>query len=194
MVMIINKMKCIYCNSNNIEGARFCRNCGKELSEGNVMDTFPSYDFVPASVLKWPVSLIWKLLFYLSMLLIIISILFELNMIEPYQWRPEHYLPWMLLWGIILCISVFILAYSYKKITVPNYTQLADYIQRISTNSPRYLFFCKNGKMGFLDIKRCQVQIPAIYDVLEWKTSQSIIVAQKDNQTSYIDIYGKELE
>lgn len=187
-------MKCIYCNSINIEGSRFCRNCGKELSEGNIMDAFPNYDFVPVSVLKWPVSFAWKLLFYLSMFLIIISILFELNMIEPYQWRPEHYLPFMLLWGGILCISIFMLAYSYKKKTPPHFAQLADYIQRISSNSPRYLFFCKNGKMGVLDIKRCEVQIPARYDVLKWKTSQSIIIAKRDNQTSYLDIYGKELK
>ena len=194
MAITINKMKCIYCNSINIEGARFCRNCGKELSEGTILDTFPNYDFVPVSVFKWPINTIWKILFYLSILLAIISVLFEINMIEPYQYRPEHYFPFIVLWGIIFFISCYIIIYSYKKKTPPNYALLADYIQRISGSSPRYQFFCKNGKMGVIDIKRCQVQIPAKYDVLKWKTSQSIIIAIKNNQTLYIDIHGNELK
>lgn len=185
---------CKYCGIENHDNAKFCRNCGKELLEVNILDVFPSYDFVPVSVYKWPINPLWKILYYFFILLAIISVLFEINMIEPYQYSPEHYFSFIVLWGIIFFISFYIIIYSYKKKTPPNYAKFADYIQRISGNSPRYQFFCKNGKMGVIDIKRCQVQIPAKYDVLKWKTSQSIIIAIKDNQTSYIDIHGNELK
>lgn len=51
-------MKCHKCNTDNLDGAKFCRNCGSEISGGsvfttNVMDRFPKYNFVPTNLIEW---------------------------------------------------------------------------------------------------------------------------------------------
>lgn len=187
-------MECIYCNSYNIEGALFCRNCGKELSGGrNIIESFPEYDFVPTSLPFFSIKQ-YNTRKILALLGIIISIISELLI---YYWSTlGDYVSifFHFIWGTLFLISIIVLFIPSKKGKSFDLPLIADYVQDIRTNRSRYIFFCKGHRMGVLDFKGKKIQIPAKYDSLSWKKQQEIIVARTGNKSIYIDIHGKELK
>lgn len=109
-------MKCLYCKGENIEGARFCRICGKELGGGrlSIIDSFPEYDFVPTS-LPFFSSKTYNFKLFFAILGIIISIVSELLI---YYWSTlGDYSPFFfhIIGGSLFIICLVVLLIPPKK-------------------------------------------------------------------------------
>ncbi len=188
------KITCNHCGSKNEPGCAYCYNCGKEI-DATIMDLYPEYHFVPASLKKvpgkfWSVRLLW---------------LFPLfGIIGAILWPSFYYVvfpDWLHICGdekdLICILFAFIYVYSALLICHKNpkpvfLTAIADYIQDANT-SENYLFIVKDKKFGLYNQKKRKIQIEAKYDCLSWKQKDMILSAMKDGKSLTIDINNNAL-
>ena len=68
-----------------------------------------------------------------------------------------------------------------------------DLIEADDGTAARYAFIVKNGRFGLYDLRKVCTQIPPVYDRLEWKTKDAMLLATKDGERFYVDLQGRRL-
>ncbi len=182
------EITCQHCKSKNEIGATYCHSCGKRI-EGTIMDLYPNYKFVPASLKKikgrskhW----LWLFLFILFILnifcfMMTYSIYGHINSTDAFFFCGS---------GCFIC-SIIVICTAYQFLKPTPWKSVADYVQdEIYAN---YVFFVKGKKFGAYNQKKRKIQIPAEYDFLSWKQYDQVLVAIKDGQELCLDINNNVL-
>lgn len=88
-----------------------------------------------------------------------------------------------------------------KPKDAPELQEIADYIQDYNytglshgKKNPLYKFFVKNEKFGVLRVDDYSIQIPAQYDMLEWREKGRMLTATTPFGKCILDINGKVLQ
>ena len=188
-------MHCKYCNSDNSQGAKFCRSCGKELEPEavNTLDRYPEYNLAPSSVRKPQSYFAYRFYLWLASFFLIAGLYFGLGLtilgLSSSKKDP------FLFGSLILFVSIF-LAYIVvkmrKKAKRHDISKICDCFQQSATR--RYIMILKDGKFGVYDKKNGAVTVPCSYQYLAWKSYPEYMAATQGVNTLYIDIHNNHLK
>lgn len=189
-------MKCRYCNEENLDGAKFCRVCGKPFEEREltIRDRFPEYSFEPTSVTKIKGSPWWMVLVVINCIALLFFLFCTIGNLL-YGISHEHSED-MVVGAIMLIPDVIffvILRKIYSKTKAVDVSSQYDYIQG-GKASNLYRFVIKDSKFGVINVKTKKSQIPCEYEYLQWKSVNRILLATRDGSTFEIDILGNRLK
>ncbi len=185
------EMTCQHCGAKNKLGSIFCHDCGEGLG-GTIMDMYPEYKFVPASLRK----IKGRTKHWLWLLPPVLFGLFILWGTSSFVFLPE-FLGYNEIDSVIICsfisvILLFIILYmTYQILKSTPWASVADYVQ--DSECAQYVFFVKDKKFGVYDQKKRKIQIPAEYDFLCWKQENQVLKAMKDGEGLYLDINNNVL-
>lgn len=174
-------MKCEHCNTENREGAKFCRNCGEELvpNEISIREKYPEYSFEPTTVYKIKRSSDRVFFFFVVLLgMTIMSIIDNNDLGFGFT--------------ILLAIPTAFLFYLIITSLDINLSSRFDYVE--ASDNKMYRFVIKDSKFGVFNIKSGKLQIPCDYDYLKWKVKDKILMATMNGNHFEIDINGNKLK
>ena len=195
-------MKCPNCNTENRDGAKFCRNCGKELvrNELSIREKYPEYSFEPTSITKVKGSPFWWILIVVLFFFLLIGIYVSFNALILdglfHVWmEPESDEILAGIFATVLsAIDFYILKNVFKKIKGDDISSQYDYIECSNDASHHYRFVIKDSKFGLLNVKTKKEQIPCDFDYLKWKIKDKILMATMNGSQYEIDINGNKLK
>lgn len=194
------------CQAENAHDAEFCRVCGRKMHVIAEFEKFPEYSLKPANLFKKTTShhmLPANILMYLSvcwciffMGIAVISLCIAIS-------NSDSKAFWGTFFGVCMTIPAILIFFFLHRFRKSQNTCIIniDYIQTkwwsidsISWN----LFFIKNSKFGIITINnwsgKAQIQLPAIYDYVEWYKKNEMLRVYKDNRWYIVDINGKCLK
>lgn len=174
-------MKCEHCNTENREGAKFCRNCGKELvfNEISIREKYPEYSLEPTSVYKIKRSSDTVAIFFVVLLgMTIMSIIDNNDLGFGFT--------------ILLAIPTAYLFYLIITSLDINLSSRFDYVE--ASDNKMYRFVIKDSKFGVFNIKSGKLQISCEYDYLKWKSQDKILTATIGRDVFDIDTHGNRLK
>ena len=190
-------MKCPNCNTENRDGAKFCRNCGKQLvsNEQSIREKYPEYSFEPVSIMTnngskrhWICFLffcVFSIVSMIGLIWIILKSVFD-----------ACYIGEVIGMSILVVLTVISILYSrifYHKARNIELLEKYDYIENNETSSP-YKFVVNNSKLGLVNLRTKKSQIPCEYDYLKWKSQDKILTATIGRDVFDIDIHGNRLK
>lgn len=189
-------MKCPNCNTENRDGAKFCRNCGKELvsNEQSIREKYPEYSFELTTVTKMKTNSSWTVLVVIIFILFAFSIILTVNAFaqDLVVFATDIKVAWLFL--TLAMVFLILLIKVYGKVKKIDLSSQFDYFENGKQCSSTYKFVIKDSKFGLFCVRTRSLQIPCDYDYLKWKVKDKILMATMNGNHFEIDINGNKLK
>ncbi len=188
-------MICPNCKTENHDGAKFCRSCGKSLATHNKA-WWKEYNMEPVRVVGFRRGCFVKLLRIVLFFILWLTIYGCSGMSIKMLFFSNLYLNGNMIFltmASAVIISTIICGFIYVRVKRKDLLD-SDYIQTYEKEDARYVFIARgtsgSHKFGLFDVQNKKIKLLPVYDELRWLEIGKLLSALKDGERIVIDCNG----